>query len=185
MVAPTDELKARRAREVGAMLTACGAVRFGAFRLASGRTSDVYVDVKRAWTDPDRLELLGRALADRVGDAERLAGIELGAVPLLAATSLYSRRPYAVVRKAAKEHGTAQRIEGEVPPGARLLVIEDVVTTGGSVAETIRILREAGGVVTRVLCVVDREEGGRATLSELGVALDPIVTLSNLRGPRA
>ncbi|MCI4349258.1 MAG: orotate phosphoribosyltransferase [Thermoplasmata archaeon] len=164
------------------MLRESGAVRFGTFTLASGKTSDVYVDIKAAWTDPARLELLGRALADRVGDVDRLAGMELGAVPLLAATSLYARRPFAVVRKAAKGHGTDQRIEGEVPPGARFLVLEDVTTTGGSVADTVALLRGRGAKVDRVLVVVDRGEGARERLGTLGVSLESLATLEELRG---
>ncbi|HEV2165587.1 MAG TPA: orotate phosphoribosyltransferase [Thermoplasmata archaeon] len=167
------------------MLRESGAVRFGTFTLASGRTSDVYVDIKRMWTDPARLEVLGAELADRVGDAERLGGMELGAVPLLAAASLGSRRPFVVVRKAPKGHGTNQRIEGEVPDGARVVVIEDVTTTGGSVLETVQILRSAGAIVDRVLVVVDRGEGARERLAEASVRLEPLATLAELRGPDA
>jgi orotate phosphoribosyltransferase len=164
------------------MLRESGSVRFGQFTLASGRTSDVYVDIKRAWTDPDRLELIARGLAERVGDAERLAGMELGAVPLLAAASLYARKPIAVVRKAPKGHGTNRRIEGEVRRGERVLVVEDVTTSGGSVAETIAVLRGEGAVVDRVLVVVDRKEGATERLAALGVRLESLATLDELRG---
>ena len=164
------------------MLRESGSVRFGRFTLASGRISDVYVDIKRAWTDPVRLELLGRLIAASVGDAERLAGMELGAVPLLAAASLSARLPFAVVRKASKGHGTDQRIEGEIPEGCRVLVVEDVTTTGGSVAETIVLLREAGARVDRVVVVVDRYEGARERLAHLSVTLDALATLEELRG---
>jgi orotate phosphoribosyltransferase len=167
------------------MLRESGSVRFGQFTLASGRTSDVYVDIKRAWTDPARLELLARALAERVGDVDRLAGMELGAVPLLAATSLFAHKPIAVVRKAPKGHGTNQRIEGEVHAGERVLVIEDVTTSGGSVAETIGVLRAEGARVERVLVVVDRKEGARERLAALSVALESLATLDELRGASA
>lgn len=164
------------------LLRACGAVRFGSFTLASGATSDVYVDIKRAWTDPHRLEVIARALATRVGDAERLAGMELGAVPLVVATALGTGLPYLVVRKAAKAHGTQQRFEGEVPRGAHVLVIEDVATSGGSAVETAAIVRAAGGVVDRVLVVVDRGQGATERLRAVGLALEPLVTLADLRG---
>ncbi|MCI4358328.1 MAG: orotate phosphoribosyltransferase [Thermoplasmata archaeon] len=167
------------------MLRDSGAVRFGQFTLASGRTSDVYVDIKRTWTDPDHLEMLGRALAERVEDAEGLGGMELGAVPLLAAASLYSRRPFVVVRKAPKGYGTDQRIEGTVPAGARFLVIEDVTTSGGSVLETVTLLRAAGADVERVLVVVDREEGAAERLAGASIRLDALATLDELRGPPA
>ncbi|MCI4373260.1 MAG: hypothetical protein L3K02_06435, partial [Thermoplasmata archaeon] len=81
------------------MLLDAGAVRFGEFTLTSGERSDVYVDVKKAWTDPRRLDLLARALADRVGRADRLAGMELGAVPLVVATALRTGHLYVILRK--------------------------------------------------------------------------------------
>lgn len=162
-----------------------GAVRFGSFTLASGATSDVYIDVKKAWTDPGRLDRMAAALAERVGDAQRLAGMELGAVPLVVAVALRTRLPYVVIRKAAKAHGTQQRFEGEFRPGERVLVIEDVSTSGGSSAETVEVVRGAGGVVGRVLVVVDRESGAAAKLAEAGVTLEPLVTLTELRGAPA
>ncbi len=152
--------EAERASLVRALQEA-GAVRFGEFTLASGEKSDLYIDVKRAWTDPRRLLLLATALARRVGTVDRLAGMELGAVPLVVATALRTGHPYVVLRKAAKEHGTRQAFEGEIPPGARVLLIEDVATTGGSSLRSVEIVRAAGGVVDRALVVVDREFGAR------------------------
>jgi orotate phosphoribosyltransferase len=170
--------------EIVATLLDAAAVRFGDFTLASGEKSDVYIDVKRAWTDPRRLDLLARALAARVGSADRLAGMELGAVPLVVATALRTGLPYVVLRKAAKEHGTRQSFEGDIPPDSRVLLIEDVSTTGGSSLRSVEIIRAAGGAVDRALVVVDRESGARDRLSAAGVRLEPLVTLSELRGAR-
>ena len=161
-----------------------GAVRFGTFTLASGATSDVYVDVKRAWTDPRRLEGLGRALAAKVGTEERLAGMELGAVPLVVAVALQVGKPYVVLRKAPKEHGTRQAFEGDLPAGSRVLLIEDVTTTGGSTARSVEIVREAGGTIDRAVTVVDRQAGATERLAALGVRLDALLTLSELRAGR-
>ncbi len=179
---PTEPVPDRDA--VIRLLLDAQAVRFGEFTLTSGAKSDVYIDVKRAWTDPARLELLGRALAARVGSAERFAGMELGAVPLLVAVALRTGRPYVVLRKATKEHGTRQAYEGDVPAGARVLLIEDVSTTGGSTLRSVEIVRAAGGQVERALVVVDRESGARDLLASAGVTLEPLVTLSELRGAR-
>lgn len=176
---------AKTPTDLAEMLRACGAVRFGHFTLASGATSDVYVDIKRAWTDPARLGRIAQALAARVGPAERLAGMELGAVPLVVATALRTGLPYLVVRKSAKSHGTQQRYEGEVLPGRPVLVIEDVATSGGSSAETVEVLRAAGAVVDRVLVVVDREQGATERLAALGVRLESLVTLGQLRAGAA
>jgi orotate phosphoribosyltransferase len=164
------------------MLTESGAVRFGSFTLASGATSDVYVDIKKAWTDPARLAILAASLADRVGSTDRLAGMELGAVPLVVATALRTGHPYVVVRKATKSYGTQQRFEGEIPNGARVLIIEDVSTSGGSSVDTVGVVRAAGGLVDRVLVVVDRGAGARERLAAIGVALEPLATLEELRG---
>lgn len=162
------------------LLLDCEAVRFGDFTLASGEKSDVYVDIKRAWTEPKRLQQLADTLAERVGVAPRLAGLELGAVPLVVAVALKTGRPYVVLRKAAKDHGTRQRYEGEVPPGELILLIEDVTTSGASVADSVQVLREAGATVERVLTVVDREVGATARLASIGVTLEALVHLSEL-----
>jgi orotate phosphoribosyltransferase len=169
-------------RAIVQTLVEAGAVRFGDFTLSSGEHSDVYIDVKRAWPDPERLDVLARALAARVGSEERLAGMELGAVPQVVATALRTGRPYAILRKAAKEHGTRQAFEGDIPNGARVLLIEDVSTTGGSSVRAVEIVREAGGLVDRALVVVDREQGARERLAAAGVRLEPLVTMAELRG---
>lgn len=170
--------------EIVQTLLDAAAVRFGDFTLASGAKSDVYIDVKRAWTDPRRLELIARALAARVGTADRLAGMELGAVPLVVATALKTGHPYVVLRKATKEHGTRQPFEGDIPSASRVLLIEDVSTTGGSLVQSVEIIRAAGGTVDRALVVVDRESGARERLAAVGVRLEPLVTLSELRGAK-
>jgi orotate phosphoribosyltransferase len=170
--------------EIVRTLLEAGAVRFGEFTLASGAKSDIYIDVKKAWTDPKHLEVLARALADRVGQVDRLAGMELGAVPLVVATALRTGHSYVVLRKAAKEHGTRQAYEGDISPGLRVLLIEDVTTTGGSTLRSVEIVRGAGGVVDRVLVVVDRESGATALLASSGVRVEPLVTMSELRGAR-
>ena len=171
--------------ELVRLLLDSGAVRFGDFTLASGAKSDVYVDVKRAWPDPARLDLLARALAEHAGTEGHLAGMELGAVPLVVALALRLGRPYAVLRKAVKEHGTRQAFEGEIPVGARFLIVEDVTTTGGSVLRSVEIVRGAGGVVDRALVVLDREEGAVERLGDAGVRLEPLLTFSELRKGRS
>ena len=170
--------------EIARLLLDCGAVRFGDFTLASGARSDVYVDVKRAWTDPRRLERLARALAAHAGTEERLAGMELGAVPLVVALALATGRPYAVLRKSAKEHGTRQPFEGELPVNGRVLLVEDVTTTGGSTVRSVEIVRAAGARVDRALVVVDREEGAADRLAAVGVRLEPLVRFSEIRAAR-
>ena len=126
--------------------------------------------------------MLAAALATKAGTEERLAGMELGAVPLVVALALRTGRPFVVLRKAAKEHGTRQRFEGELPAGSRVLLVEDVTTTGGSTVRSVEIVRAAGARVERAIVVVDRDAGATTKLAEIGVRLEALVRFSELRG---
>jgi orotate phosphoribosyltransferase len=155
------------------------AVRFGEFELAHGGTSDYYVDKYRFETDPACLSHIAEAFAARV-EGPKLAGVALGAVPLVAATSLVSERPYVIVRKESKDYGTGNRIEGDLTTGESVVVLEDIATTGQSALDAVRALREAGAQVARVLVVVDREEGARELLADHDVELDCLLTAADL-----
>ena len=155
------------------------AVRFGEFELSHGGTSNYYVDKYLFETDPDALDTVAGAFAERIGE-EKLAGVALGAVPLVAVTSVQTGQPYLIVRKEAKEYGTGNRIEGRLDDGEAVVVLEDVATTGQSAADAVEAVREAGAEVQRVLVVVDREEGARETLAEYDVELESLVTATEL-----
>lgn len=161
-------------------LKACGALQFGSFTLASGKTSSYYVDIKKAITRPELLRTIGEAMAPFAAKADRIAGVELGAVPIAAAVSLVSNKPYLMVRKATKEHGTKKEFEGELAKGDRVLFVEDVITTGGTLRGAIERMRAQGGVVDDVVAVVDREEGGKMILAEITVRLHALVTAKDL-----
>jgi orotate phosphoribosyltransferase len=156
----------------------------GDFVLRSGRRSRYYLDKYRFETRPDLLGALGRRIADAVvehaPDATRLAGPELGAVALAAAASLASGLPFLIVRKAAKEYGTGRRIEGVYDAGETVCVVEDVVTSGGALLESVEALRGAGLTVRTAFCVVDRREGGAEALARHGVGLRPIFRAADL-----
>ncbi|PSQ17268.1 orotate phosphoribosyltransferase [Halobacteriales archaeon QS_8_69_26] len=174
-----DRLEERRRDDLVDALLAADAVRFGEFELSHGGTSEYYVDKYRFETDPRCLDLLAEAFADRLGEATP-AGVALGAVPLVTATALAADRPYVIVRKAAKEYGTANRVEGELAHGERAVVLEDVATTGTSAAEAVEALRAAGAVVDRVLVVVDREEGASEKLAGIDCELEVLLTAGDL-----
>ena len=169
---------------IGALRDA-DAVRFGEFELSHGGTSEYYVDKYVFETDPDCLSLVADAFARRLsgGDA-KLAGVALGAVPLVAAAAVELDRPYVIVRKRAKEYGTGNRIEGALEDDEEVVVIEDIATTGQSAVDAVEALRDAGAVVDRVLVVVDREEGAREHLADRGVELEALVPASELLADR-
>jgi len=163
------------------------AVRYGEFELSHGGTSDYYVDKYVFETDPDCLALIAAAFAERLGasgaaDAgpPKLAGVALGAVPLVAVTSVETGLPYVIARKQQKEYGTGNLIEGDLVEGEEVVVLEDIATTGQSAADAVEALRDAGAVVNRVLVVVDRQEGGRELLAEHDVELEALVTAEEL-----
>jgi len=168
-----------RARFIAA-LKAAGALQFGTFTLASGRTSPYYVDIKKAVTRPDLLRTIAEGMAPYARDVDRLAGVELGAVPVAAAVSLVSGKPYVMVRKSAKEHGTKHEFEGDLNRGDRVLFVEDVVTTGGTLRAAIERMRGHGAVIEDCVCVVDREEGGRMLLAEISVRLHALLSAKDL-----
>jgi len=156
----------------------------GDFLLRSGKRSRYYLDKYRFETRPDLLRPLGERIAaavrEHAPDATRLAGPELGAVALAAAASLESGLPFLIVRKAAKEYGTANRLEGPFEEGECVCLVEDVVTSGGALLESVEALRAAGLVVHTAVCVVDREEGGADALARHAVRLQPLFRAGEL-----
>jgi orotate phosphoribosyltransferase len=165
-----------------AALKACGAVSYGDFTLASGKKSSYYIDIKKASTDPKTLKLIARQAAIKVKemDVNIIAGVELGGVPLATAVSMETDLPLLIIRKATKEYGTKSRFVGDIKPEDRLVMIEDVTTSGGSVRNAIEIVRETGASVKYVICVVDREEGAKENLEETATELVPLITASDL-----
>ncbi len=156
----------------------------GDFVLRSGRRSRYYLDKYRFETRPDLLAALGERLAAAVRrhepEAVRLAAPVLGGVVLAASASLVSGLPFLMVRDAAKEYGTANRIEGAFETGESVCFVEDIVTSGGALLEAIAAAREAGLVVRTAVCVVDREEGGADALARHAVRLRPLFRAGEL-----
>ena len=157
----------------------------GAFTLASGRTSTIYFNLKPTMLHPDGARLIGEMVARTAAELGQryVAGLEMGAVPIVAATAAMSSvagRPIRAlfIRKAAKEHGTRSLIEGlaegESLAGQPLLVVEDVTTTGGSALRAVAVARQAGADVRHVVTIVDREEGAREAFAETDLQLHAI-----------
>ncbi|MBD0338309.1 MAG: orotate phosphoribosyltransferase [Thermoleophilia bacterium] len=154
----------------------------GDFLLRSGKRSPYYLDKYLFLTVPELLGELGGRIGDAVRaaepDAVRLAGPELGAVPLAASASLASGLPFVIVRGSAKAYGTGNRLEGAFEEGETVCLVEDVVTSGGAALEAVEALREAGLKVRAAVCVVDREEGGSDLLARHAVRLRPLFRAS-------
>ena len=153
----------------------------GTFTLRSGRTSTEYFDKYLFESDPELLRTIATEMATLVpADADALAGLELGGIPLVTMLAQITGLPARFVRKAAKDYGTCRLAEGGDVSGQRLVVVEDVVTSGGQVVVSSNDLRAEGAEVVDVLCVIDREAGGREALAAEGLRLHSLFTISDL-----
>ncbi|MEH6534552.1 MAG: orotate phosphoribosyltransferase [Photobacterium frigidiphilum] len=153
----------------------------GEFLLRSGVTATEYFDKYLFEVNPHILrsiaEHLGRLLPQRY---DQLAGLEMGGIPIATALSLSTNSQALFVRKEAKHYGTCKLAEGGDIQGKELVVIEDVVTSGGAIIDAVKELRSRGAIITHVLCVIDREGSGRDNLEALGLEFSPLFTKSEL-----
>ncbi len=153
----------------------------GDFRLRSGLTADTYFDKYQFESDPELLAAVAAHMEKLIpANTDMLAGLELGGVPVATALSLASGLPAVFVRKKAKEYGTAKLAEGPSIEGKRLLVVEDVITTGGQIILSTQDLRERGAIITSAACVIDRGQGGGQALADIGVTLLPVFARSDI-----
>ncbi len=153
----------------------------GDFTLRSGRKSSYYLDKYRFETQPDILIELGKLFAAKVTPrTRRIAGAELGAVALAAATSMACGLPFVIVRNSKKDYGTAKQIEGVLERGDEVLLVEDILTTGGQVLEAAKSLQLAGAVVERIVGVIDRLEGARQNIESAGHIMESLFTSTDL-----
>lgn len=158
----------------------------GEFRLRSGSLSNEYFDKYRFESDPALLRAITDALRELVPvDARVLAGLELGGIPLATMLSQVTGLPTVFVRKAAKPYGTCQLAEGGTIVGHTLVLVEDVVTSGGQLIESTKALRALGAVVSNALCVIDREAGGPALLAATGITLHSLFRMTELKATAA
>jgi len=153
----------------------------GDFTLRSGRKSSYYLDKYRFETQPDVLAALGAMFAERISPAvQRIAGPELGAVALAAAASMSSGKPFVIVRNSKKDYGSAKQIEGIYEKGETVIIVEDIMTTGGQVIEAAKVLLEAGLKIDRIVGVIDRLEGARENIEAAGYKFESLFTTADL-----
>jgi uridine monophosphate synthetase len=159
-----------------------GAVRFGQFTLKTGKSSPIYVDLRLLVSDPKLMSLVARALAGIMAGLtyDRIAAIPYGGLPIGQAVALANGKPLIYPRREAKDYGTKKLIEGAFAAGETAVVLDDLVTTGGSKIEAMAPLAEAGLAVKDVVVLVDREQGGAKELAERGLTLHAALTLTEL-----
>lgn len=153
----------------------------GSFKLRSGVISNIYFDKYRLESDPALLREIAMAMKPLVPcGVFALAGLEMGGIPLATMLSHFTGIPTLFVRKKAKEYGTCRLAEGLDFSGRKLLVIEDVVTSGGQILDSVAELRGQGALIDEVLCIIDRESGGAANLAKAGLQLKPLFRISEI-----
>lgn len=153
----------------------------GRFVLRSGRVADEYFDKYQFEADPVLLDALAASMAALIPDGtEVLAGLEMGGIAVVTALGRHAGLPCAFVRKTAKSYGTRRLAEGAELAGRQVLIVEDVVTSGGQIAISTRELRQLGARIDHALCVIDRQEGGSAALAAVGIALAALLTRQDL-----
>ncbi len=166
--------------EIINLLKDCDAIQFGRFILTSGAVSNYYIDIKKASTNPTILKKIVEAMAEYVKDNDIIAGMELGAVPLAVALSLETGKPYVIIRKEKREHGTEKQIEGMNVKDKKVIIVEDVATSGSSILKSVNILRENKAIIHDVIVVVDRENGTKEKLQKMNINFIPLITVSDI-----
>ena len=182
----TTGIQMDRERQSVAKAIADVALLRGTFTLRSGRTSNYYLDKYLFSTRPEVLRQLGvlfRQRIDQLRDAyriDRLAGAELGGIPLVTAASLETGLPCVFVRNKKKDYGTAKQLEGVLNKGDGIVIVEDVATTGGQALEAAGVLKEAGANVLAIIATIDRQEGARENVEKSGIRFESLFTKADL-----
>ena len=167
------------------ILLRTGSLKFGTFKLASGILSSYYIDLRLIPSDPEAFRrvigfystVFEAALAKHV---KRLAGIPTAGIAYAAVLAFNLSKPFLYIRKEQKEHGGGKRIEGVLTPGDKILVLDDVITTGKNVVEAVEAIRAEGGIVEDALVLLDRQQGGEANLKKAGVRLHSFTTMKRV-----
>lgn len=169
-------------RDLVLQLHAIGAIKFGNFQLKSGITSPFYIDLRLVPSYPSLLKLVAAEMWKKSSalDFSLICGVPLSALPMATALSLSSNIPMIMYRKEAKDHGTKKTIEGVYRPGQRCLIIEDVMTSGASIAETAGSLEREGLIVEDIVLLIDRQQGGKEYLEERNLHPHAVMTIEEV-----
>ncbi len=165
-------------RQLAEILYELGLIKIGSFKLSSGKQSPFYIDLRRLIEYPQLLKKIARALFERAKsryEFDVVAGVATGGIPIAAYISCLFEIPMAYIRKKEKKYGTEKIIEGDVK-NKRVLLVDDVVTTGASLEHAAKAIRESYGQINYALVIVDREQGGKDRLNKINVILDSLIT---------
>lgn len=169
-------------RELICNLYDIGCIQVGEFTLASGIKSPIYIDLRKVISHPHLLKMVSELLWEAVTSVpvELICGVPYSGLPIAAAISVTKQVPMILVRKEQKQHGLKREIEGEYHEHQSCVLIEDLVTTGGSVLKVAQMLRRNGLQVQDIAVLVDREQGAKAILEKAGCRLHPVITANEL-----
>lgn len=183
-MAQKDEQK--RKIEIAKALHKIDALKFGVFKLSSGKISPYYIDLRIVPSFPDAYrqicDFYGAYITIKVGlnTFDRIAGVPIAGIPFASQIAYNLKKPFLYVRKGARRHGRQRRVEGILVSGDRVLLVDDLITTGLNLKKAAQAIRAEGGVVNDAVAFLDREEGGREKLEKLGIKVHPLVKISEI-----
>jgi orotate phosphoribosyltransferase len=172
--------------EICKILNKIGALQFGAFKLTSGKISPYYIDLRIVPSFPDAFQKITNFYVDFIRDEvgvkkfERIAGIPVAGIPFTALIACNLKKPFLYIRKGVRLHGRQRRIEGILAPGDRILLLDDLITTGLSLRKAAKAITAEGGVVTDAVVLLDRQEGGKENLGKDKIKLHALLNISDI-----
>lgn len=175
----------KKTKEMAKILHKIDALQFGLFKLTNGKVSPYYVDLKIIPSFPDIFSDMCNFYVEKINQFDkikfdRIAGVPLAGIPFASQIAYNLKKPFLYVRKERKPHGTERRVEGILVSGDRVLIVDDLVTTGLTLKNATQAVREEGGVVTDAVTFIDREEGATKNLEKIGVKLRSILKISQV-----
>jgi len=183
---PTERINEAVKVEICKILNQIGALHFGAFKLTSGKISPYYIDLRIVPSFTDAFQKICDFYVDFIKEEigsknfERIAGIPVAGIPFASLLAYHLKKPFLYIRKGVRLHGRQRRIEGILAPGDRILLVDDLITTGLSLKNAAKAITAEGGVVTDAVVLLDREEGGREKLRKNGIKLHALLNVSEI-----